>query len=46
MNASTTAPTQTALTADFCILRPKKNMIAAPIAGNKGISQMLSRKII
>jgi hypothetical protein len=25
-----TAPTQTALTADFCILRPKKNMIAAP----------------
>src|SRR5690349_19989025 len=46
MNASTTAPTQTALTADFCILRPKKNMIAAPIAGNSGINQILSKKNI
>ena len=42
-NASTTDPTQTALTVAFCSLRPKKNMSAAPTAGNSGISQMCSR---
>jgi hypothetical protein len=39
-NASTTEPTQTPLTADFESLRPKKNMIAAPIAGSRGINQI------
>src|SRR5271157_1091370 len=43
-NASTTMPTQMPLTADFFSLRPKKNMQAAPIAGNSGINQMWSRK--
>ena len=33
-------PTQTALTDDFCSVRPKKNIIAAPMAGSSGISQM------
>src|SRR5271165_729866 len=39
-NASTITPTQTPFTADFDSLRPKKNMQAAPNAGNSGISQM------
>src|SRR5208282_4804669 len=43
-NASTTTPTQTALTVAFCSRRPKKNIIAAPKAGNSGISQMWLRK--
>src|SRR5208282_5478251 len=43
-NASTTTPTQTALTVAFCSRRPKKNIIAAPKAGKSGISQMWSRK--
>ena len=46
MNASTMLPTHTALTDAFCSLRPKKNMIAAPKAGSRGISQMWSRKNI
>jgi hypothetical protein len=46
MNASTMTPTQTALTADFCILRPKKNIITAPKAGKSGISQMWFKKNI
>ena len=36
-NASTTEPTQTALTVGFCSLRPKKNMSAAPMAGKSGM---------
>jgi hypothetical protein len=44
-NARTTDPTQTALTVAFCSLRPKKNMIAAPMAGNSGMSQMWERNI-
>ncbi len=44
--ASTTMPTQMPLTADLVSLRPKKNMQAAPIAGNSGINQMWSRKYI
>src|SRR5579862_4149095 len=39
-NARTTAPTQTPFTVDLVSLRPKKNMQAAPNAGNRGISQM------
>ncbi len=37
-NASTTVPTQTAFTVAFGSLRPKKNMSAAPMAGNSGMS--------
>jgi hypothetical protein len=37
MKATTIVPTQTALTADFCSLRPKKNIIAAPKAGRRGM---------
>ncbi len=39
-NASTMTPTQTPFTADFESLRPKKNMQAAPNAGNSGMIQM------
>ena len=39
-NASTMTPTQTPFTADFESLRPKKNMQAAPKAGNSGMIQM------
>ena len=39
-------PTQMPFTADFDSLRPKKNMQAAPNAGNSGINQMCSRKNI
>ena len=37
-------PTQMPFTACFDSLRPKKNMQAAPRAGNSGIIQMWSRK--
>ena len=45
-NASTTTPTQTALTVAFCSRRPKKNIITAPKAGKSGISQMWLRNSI
>src|SRR5689334_5966801 len=45
-NASTTTPTQMALTAVFDSFLPKKNIDAAPMAGSRGMSQMLFKKNI
>src|SRR4051812_9440199 len=44
--ARTTTPTQTALTAVLLRRRPKKNMVAAPSIGSRGMIQMFSKKNI